>query len=65
MSIIKTDLKEMSSDPWQREVIEAVRGLRYGSVEIVVHEGRVVQIERREKVRFDEAGHRRPDHRGR
>ena len=35
------------------------------SVEVVVHEGRVVQIERREKVRFDEAGRRRPDGRGR
>ncbi len=25
----------------------------YGSIEITVHEGRVTQIERREKVRFD------------
>jgi hypothetical protein len=29
-----------------------LRELRYGSIEIVVHEGRVTQIERREKVRF-------------
>jgi hypothetical protein len=34
-------------------IIEAMRGLRFGSLEIVVHEGRVVQIERREKLRFD------------
>jgi hypothetical protein len=53
-------------DPdWERAVVEAIRALRYGSVEIVVHEGRVVQIETREKVRFDEAGRRRPDIRGR
>jgi hypothetical protein len=32
---------------------EALRGLRYGSVEIVVHDGRVVQFERRERIRFD------------
>jgi hypothetical protein len=50
---------------WERAVVEAIRALRYGSVEIVVHEGRVVQIETREKVRFDEAGRRRPETRGR
>lgn len=50
---------------WERAVVEAIRALRYGSVEIVVHEGRVVQIETREKVRFDGAGRRRPDTRGR
>jgi hypothetical protein len=41
---------------WQRAVVQAVHGLRFGSVEIVVHEGRVVQVETREKVRFDGAG---------
>ena len=50
---------------WERAVVEAIRSLRYGSVEIVIHEGRVVQIETRAKVRFDEAGRRRPDIRGR
>ena len=50
---------------WERAVVEAIRALRFGSIEIVVHEGRVVQIETREKVRFDEAGRRRPDIRGR
>lgn len=32
---------------------DALSGLRYGSVEIVVHDGRIVQIERRERVRFE------------
>jgi hypothetical protein len=50
---------------WERAVVEAIRALRFGSIEIVVHDGRVVQIETREKVRFDEAGRRRPDTRGR
>ena len=35
-----------------RRILEAVRGLEYGSVEIVVHDSQVVQIERREKVRL-------------
>lgn len=30
----------------------ALRGLRFGSIELTVHEGAVVQIERREKVRI-------------
>ena len=46
-------------------VLRALRGLRFGSVEIVVHDGRIVQIERRERLRLDPAGHRSPDSRER
>lgn len=35
-----------------QEIVSAIEALRYGSVEITVHEGRVTQIEKREKVRF-------------
>jgi hypothetical protein len=35
-----------------REVAAALEGLHYGSIEIVVHDSRVVQIERREKMRL-------------
>ena len=28
-------------------------GLKFGSVEITIHEGRIVQIERKEKVRLN------------
>ena len=34
-------------------IAEALAGLEYGAVEIVVHNGRIVQIERREKFRMD------------
>jgi hypothetical protein len=65
MSIDPVDIETngpASPEPaWVRSLREAVRGLRFGSVEVVVHDGRVVQIERREKVRFDDAGRRRPD----
>jgi hypothetical protein len=37
-------------------IAEALKGLRYGSVEIVVHDAKVVQIERKEKFRPQEAG---------
>lgn len=36
-----------------REIVRSLRSLRYGSLEIVVHDSRVVQIERKEKLRFD------------
>ena len=36
-----------------QELREALRSIRYGTIEIVIHDGRVVQLERREKIRFD------------
>ena len=33
-------------------LVRLIREVRFGSIEIVVHEGRITQIERREKVRF-------------
>ena len=41
-----------------------MRGIRFGSVEIVIHDSRIVQIERREKVRLEETSRRRPEDRG-
>ena len=35
-----------------RKVADILDHLRFGSIEIVVHEGRVVHIERREKLRL-------------
>ena len=36
-----------------KELCQALRAIRYGAIELVIHDGRVVQLERREKVRFD------------
>ncbi len=38
-----------------REIVRAVRSVRYGSVEVVIQNSRVVQIERKEKFRFDKS----------
>lgn len=35
-----------------QQIGNALRGLRYGAVEITVHNGQVVQIERKEKFRL-------------
>jgi len=36
-----------------RRITRAISGVRYGSVEVVIQDSRVVQIERKEKFRFD------------
>jgi hypothetical protein len=43
------------------ELRKALRSIRYGAIELVIHDGRVVQLELREKVRFEPDGsERRP-----
>jgi hypothetical protein len=39
-----------------RQIRSALRGLRYGTVTAVVHDGVVVQVERTERVRLDQRG---------
>ena len=63
MSIKPVGKQEPPEELWERTVQEALRGLRFGSVEVLVHDGRVVQVETREKVRF--ADERRPESRRR
>ncbi len=58
---IDTPIDKDAAPPWLQALHRAVRGLRYGSVELVIHDGRVVQIERREKLRF-ESSVSRPDY---
>ena len=39
-----------------RRIANAISGVRFGSVEVVIQDSRVVQIERKEKFRFDKTG---------
>ena len=36
----------------RREIIDAIGRIQFGSVEVVIHDSRVVQIEAREKIRI-------------
>ncbi|ALS21134.1 MULTISPECIES: YezD family protein [Paenibacillus] len=38
---------------WNERIAQSLNGLEYGSVQIVVHDGRIVQIERTERKRFE------------
>ena len=40
----------------EHEILRAIKGIRYGSVEVTIHDSKVIQIERKEKVRFDKDG---------
>ena len=46
---------DQSNEILQR-IANAISGVRFGSVEVVIQDSRVVQIERKEKFRFDKPG---------
>jgi hypothetical protein len=55
----KTEYAQATNNILQTEqisqrILRALQGIRYGSIEIIVHDGRVVQIERTEKLRFEQ-----------
>jgi len=35
------------------QITQMLNGIKFGSIEIIVHDSKVVQIERKEKLRFD------------
>lgn len=43
----------MLAETVTRQIARCLAGLRFGSVELTIHDGRIVQIERREKLRLD------------
>jgi hypothetical protein len=48
-------------EPWNKElerlVRDAVQSIRFGTVSLVVQDGRVIQVEKSEKIRINRAGH--------
>lgn len=48
-------------DTWTRElerlVREALTSIRFGTVTLVVQDGRVIQVDKSEKIRLNRAGH--------
>jgi len=54
-------MSQPSPDIWSRElerlVREALASIRFGTVSLVVHDGRVIQVEKSENIRLNRAGH--------
>lgn len=50
-----------SPDVWNRDlerlVREALTSIRFGTVSLVVQDGRVIQVDKNEKIRLNRAGH--------
>lgn len=36
----------------ERHILEAIKHIKYGAVEVLIHDSRIVQVERSEKTRF-------------
>jgi hypothetical protein len=58
ISSVKTSSDQQPE--WVSLVRAQVEGLKYGVVQLVVHDGRITQIERTEKVRLPSAQSERP-----
>jgi hypothetical protein len=43
---------DLSASASEREILRAVRDVRFGTIEVVVHEGRVMEIRQTKKVRL-------------
>jgi hypothetical protein len=43
----------LASHDIERFLLHALKDIRYGSLEITIHDSRVVRIERKEKIRVD------------
>lgn len=59
---IKSENKDLANADWLEIVRQQVNSLRYGVVEIVVHDSQVTQIEKTERLRLDKSpGEKRPN----
>ena len=52
----RPELTESRLTEIERQILTSLQQIRFGSLEIVIHDSRVVQIERSEKLRFDAKG---------
>ena len=50
-----------NSDAWTREVErlvrEALASIRFGTISLIVQDGRVIQVDKSEKIRLNRGGH--------
>jgi hypothetical protein len=55
------DMSVTASEPWNRDlervVRESLKSIRFGTVTLVVQDGRVIQVDKSEKIRMDRIGH--------
>jgi hypothetical protein len=52
-----TTLKHEDNNEIARHIAAIIQDIRFGSVEVVIHDGRVVHIDKRERFRVTEQNH--------
>lgn len=54
-------MKSTGNDPWnmelERVLRESLQSIRFGTVTLVVQDGRVIQVDKNEKIRLNRVGH--------
>lgn len=52
-----SDMAVLPTDPWNRDlervVRETLKSIRFGSITLVVQDGRVIQVDKSEKIRLN------------
>ena len=63
MNVNRDNASERMTHPmpeWTRLVMQKAASLRFGAIQIVVHEGQVIQVESTERIRLRPATRRDP-----
>jgi hypothetical protein len=54
-------MEKLAADNWhdelERQLREALRAFRFGTITLVIQDGHVIQIDRSEKIRLKRPGH--------
>ena len=45
--------KPNSNEDIEQHILEAIRAVKFGAVEVLIHDSRIVQVEKTEKTRFE------------
>jgi hypothetical protein len=51
--VLEETYREPQISEIANQIADMLQEIRFGSIEIIVHEGKVMHIERKEKLRFD------------
>ena len=54
---VTTQQQDRWSRELERQVREALHAIRFGTVTLVIQDGRVIQIDKNEKIRLNSPGH--------
>ena len=55
------NMTHSTHEPWSKEleqiVVNALSAIRFGTVTLVVQDGKVIQVDKNEKIRLNRSGH--------